>query len=327
MRAPESRITSGIRNEPPISTSCPRETTTSLPLHKAVKASSTAAALLFTTSAASLPNRAVSKPATSEARSPRLPVDRSSSRLLYPAATPSASTAAWESGALEELDREQDDDAAGPDLAPAEADVVEEASVLSLEDRLDHVPAIQPGDRQQLKREDREVQEHDHVDDEAQESWSHVERDGYACADHRAQQQSDDEGHRQVCCWTTELVEDLLPVTADAVGLDGHPAAPADQRHEHRDHPQRVEEAARTGLEVAEVADGAIALEVGRRGVAHLMRRDGDGDGRHQGENPDDEGDEKTQSILIFESRFVVRRLVRARLTRVAAGAGATRFS
>src|SRR5207253_1776830 len=42
-------ITSGIRNEPPISTSSPRETITSPPSARVLRAISTAAALLFTT--------------------------------------------------------------------------------------------------------------------------------------------------------------------------------------------------------------------------------------------------------------------------------------
>src|SRR5207247_9398075 len=82
IRAPKRLLTSGIRNEPPISTICPRETTTSLPRQRAASARSTAAALLLTTSAASQANSAVRRPDRSAARSPRLPVSRSSSRLL-----------------------------------------------------------------------------------------------------------------------------------------------------------------------------------------------------------------------------------------------------
>ena len=47
--APDFAITSGIRNDPPISTSSPRETMTSPPSARELSASSTAAALLFTT--------------------------------------------------------------------------------------------------------------------------------------------------------------------------------------------------------------------------------------------------------------------------------------
>src|ERR1700730_6160297 len=104
MRAPESRITSGMRKEPPISTCWPRETTTSRRAPRAVSASRTAAALLFTTSAASAPVRRCSRSSTSAERSPRRPVSRSSSRLLYPAAiSAAASAAARESGALPRL--------------------------------------------------------------------------------------------------------------------------------------------------------------------------------------------------------------------------------
>ena len=54
-RAPDAARISGIRNDPPISTSCPREITTSRPRASAASASSTAAALLLTASAASAP--------------------------------------------------------------------------------------------------------------------------------------------------------------------------------------------------------------------------------------------------------------------------------
>jgi len=48
-------MTSGIRKEPPISTSSPRETGTSLSRASALRLNKTAAALLFTTVAASAP--------------------------------------------------------------------------------------------------------------------------------------------------------------------------------------------------------------------------------------------------------------------------------
>ena len=47
--APDFAITSGMRNDPPISTSSPRETTTSPPSASEFSASNTAAALLLTT--------------------------------------------------------------------------------------------------------------------------------------------------------------------------------------------------------------------------------------------------------------------------------------
>jgi hypothetical protein len=54
-RAPEAARMSGIRNEPPISISWPREITTSCPPAVAARASSTPAALLLTASAAGAP--------------------------------------------------------------------------------------------------------------------------------------------------------------------------------------------------------------------------------------------------------------------------------
>ena len=56
-RAPERASTSGMRKPSPISTSSPRETSTSRPSARAATARSTAAALLLTTSAASAPVR------------------------------------------------------------------------------------------------------------------------------------------------------------------------------------------------------------------------------------------------------------------------------
>ncbi len=53
-------MTSGMRNDPPISTSSPRETATSRPLARLSSMSSTAAALLLTTSASSAPVSLVS---------------------------------------------------------------------------------------------------------------------------------------------------------------------------------------------------------------------------------------------------------------------------
>src|ERR1700738_2101536 len=55
MRAPERRMTSGIRNPPPISTNSPRATMTSLPFARGVNIKSTAAAPLLTIAAASAP--------------------------------------------------------------------------------------------------------------------------------------------------------------------------------------------------------------------------------------------------------------------------------
>src|SRR5690349_22035517 len=53
-----------------------------------------------------------------------------------------------------------------------------------------------------------------------------------------------------------------------------------------------------------------------RGGVAHLVHRDGDEEGRGQQDDPDDEVEEWVQSIGILRSRFVVRLAVRARRAR-----------
>src|SRR6266852_1172618 len=60
-RAPERAMMSGIRNDPPISTSSPRETTASPPRASALSASSTAPAALFTTSASAAPVSSTSR--------------------------------------------------------------------------------------------------------------------------------------------------------------------------------------------------------------------------------------------------------------------------
>jgi hypothetical protein len=77
----DSARISGTRKAPPISTSSPRETTTSRSPANAASASTAAAALLFTTTAASAPVSSRSKSATCAWRVPRSPVVRSSSRL------------------------------------------------------------------------------------------------------------------------------------------------------------------------------------------------------------------------------------------------------
>ena len=85
---------SGMRNAPPISTSSPRETSTSLPRASVLSSSSTAAALLFTAVAASPPVNSRSRPSRWSSRSPRSPLPRSYSRLVgRPMATATACTA------------------------------------------------------------------------------------------------------------------------------------------------------------------------------------------------------------------------------------------
>ena len=73
---------SGMRNVPPISTSSPRETTTSVPRDRAARQSRTAPALLFTTRHASAPVRAQRSSSTWALRWPLAPLVRSYSRLL-----------------------------------------------------------------------------------------------------------------------------------------------------------------------------------------------------------------------------------------------------
>ena len=73
---------SGIRNSPPISISSPRETSTSLRRARAARASISAAAQLFTTSASSAPVMALSIDSARDERRPRAPVPRSTSRSV-----------------------------------------------------------------------------------------------------------------------------------------------------------------------------------------------------------------------------------------------------
>ena len=85
--APARFMMSGIRNAPPISISSPRETGTSLRFASVSRTSSTAAALLLTTSAASAEVSRHSRGSMCRCRSPRRPVAMSNSRLLAPRAT------------------------------------------------------------------------------------------------------------------------------------------------------------------------------------------------------------------------------------------------
>ena len=89
-------MTSGRRKAPPISTSSPRDTTTSRPLASAAMVSITAAALLLTTVAASAPVISQISDSTKSSRSPRPPVSRSYSRLPgLPIVCSRRSIAAW----------------------------------------------------------------------------------------------------------------------------------------------------------------------------------------------------------------------------------------
>src|SRR5712692_2666437 len=80
-RQPALAMIAGMRNDPPISMSSPRETITSLRAASAASTSTTAAALLFTTVAASAPVSSASSASTWVSRSPRAPGARSYSRL------------------------------------------------------------------------------------------------------------------------------------------------------------------------------------------------------------------------------------------------------
>ena len=81
--APLCSMISGMRKPSPISINSPRETMTSPPRASAASASSTAAAQLFTTIAASAPvSRSISR-AVCTSRLPRAPAARSYSRLEY----------------------------------------------------------------------------------------------------------------------------------------------------------------------------------------------------------------------------------------------------
>ncbi len=75
--APLSRRMSGMRNPSPISTSCPRLTSTSPPRAVAASARSTAAALLLTTRASSAPVSMQRMSCTWSWREPRAPLARS----------------------------------------------------------------------------------------------------------------------------------------------------------------------------------------------------------------------------------------------------------
>ena len=72
---------SGMRKAPPISTSSPRDTTTSFRCARLLSISSTAAALLFTRVASSAPVISRSQSVTRSSRSPRPPLSRLNSRL------------------------------------------------------------------------------------------------------------------------------------------------------------------------------------------------------------------------------------------------------
>src|SRR3990172_4435106 len=103
-RPPLPAMMSGIRNDPPISTSSPRLTITSRPRAWPARHSNTAAALLLTTWAHSAPVRARSIPSTSDRRDDRFPSARSNSRFEYPrAVSTTAATASSGNGARPRL--------------------------------------------------------------------------------------------------------------------------------------------------------------------------------------------------------------------------------
>ena len=81
MRAPDMAMMSGMRNDPPISMSSPRLTTTSRPRANSARTIITAAALLFTTAASSAPVMAQMSSRTWSWREPRTPSSTSNSRV------------------------------------------------------------------------------------------------------------------------------------------------------------------------------------------------------------------------------------------------------
>ena len=87
-------MTSGTRNEPPISTNSPRETTTGRPAASACKANISAAAPLLTTNPSSASPSQRSNGRSNAWREPRSPLSRSSSRLQKPAAVAAISAMA-----------------------------------------------------------------------------------------------------------------------------------------------------------------------------------------------------------------------------------------
>src|SRR6185503_12189749 len=92
--APPLRRTSGMRKEPPISTSSLRLTRTSRPSAKVLTARRTAAALLLTTTAASAPTSARRRVSACTSRWPRSPPARSNSRFEYEVAMRATCSAA-----------------------------------------------------------------------------------------------------------------------------------------------------------------------------------------------------------------------------------------
>ena len=92
-----------MRKDPPISTSSPLETITSFPEHSPASIRRTAPALLFTTIPASAPVISLRIHSTWSLLCPRLPSERSYSRVLYLSAA--ARTALPASGARHDLPR------------------------------------------------------------------------------------------------------------------------------------------------------------------------------------------------------------------------------
>ena len=78
---------SGMRNDPPISTSSPRDTTASPPRASALSARSSAPAALLTTSASAAPVSSTSRSRQWACREPRVPRPKSYSSAAYPRAT------------------------------------------------------------------------------------------------------------------------------------------------------------------------------------------------------------------------------------------------
>src|ERR1700730_5826897 len=177
---------------------------------------------------------------------------------------------------------DKDHHRARPDLPPPDRGVEEEPGVAGPEDRLDDLPAIEPWDWKQREGEDRKVQKDDRVDEVGDQVGGKSCRRADAGGIEGAEDKAEDDRREQAGRRAAEGKDQSLADRADAIGLYGHPSAPAGEENENRDRADRFEEAARVEREVAEVANGAIALEVGRRRVSHLVDRDRDQEGGYQ---------------------------------------------
>src|SRR5260370_41968526 len=102
-----------------------------------------------------------------------------------------------EEGDADEIADEDDDGRARPNLAPADGHVEEEAWVARAKDGLDHIPAVEAWDREQVKGKNRAVEEDDRVNkgcEQADGRERRVNADGIECAQDQAEGDGGDEG-------------------------------------------------------------------------------------------------------------------------------------